>query len=109
MALKSTNETDEYPYVFMISQSIAQQTVETGSDSPIYTLSIVWTYYKVLEDDSVKYQPDGQQSYYDENFYVTAVTDYSSGDATHISTLGAQVASIKKIVELETGKTLVDV
>lgn len=107
MALKSTDENDEYPYVFMISQSIAQQTVETGSDSPIYTLSIVWTYYKVLEDGSVHYQPDGQQSYYDENFYTSAVADHAGGDSTHLSTLAAQIESIKKIVEQETGKTLV--
>ena len=109
MRLKSTDENDEYPYVFMISQSIAQQTVAHASDSPIYTLSIVWTYYKVLEDGSLQYQPDGQHSYYDENFYITAITDHAGSDSTHISTLEAQIASIKKIVGQESGKTLVNV
>ena len=109
MSIKSIDEGDEYPYVFMISQSIAQQTVETNIDSPMYTLSIVWTYYKVHEDGSIEYQPDGQQSYYDDNFYTSAITEYAGGNSTHISTLSAQIASIKKIVEQETGKTLMDV
>ena len=108
MALKITDAGIEFPYVFMLSQSICQQTTENFSAPPIYTLSLIWTYYKINEDGSVTYNPDGQFSYYDDNFYISAVTDMGAGQTDHISTLTAQIASIKKIVMDETGYTVVD-
>ena len=106
MALKDTNPNEEYPYIFLISESICQQTVQKNTDTPIYTLSIVWNSYKVDENDNIIFKPDSQQSYYDDNFYITAVSKAGSGDVTDLNTLNNQVASIKAIVEAETGKTL---
>lgn len=107
MAIKLTDEAAEYPYVFMISQSICQQQFETEAESPYYTLSIIWSYYKINEDSSVSYDPNGQYSYYDDNFHTTATSDYMKGDATHATTLATQEASIAKIVADETAKALV--
>ncbi len=106
MALKDTNPAEQYPYVFMVSQSIHQRTIENASEQAYYTLSMVWQYYKVDENNKIVFKPDDQYSYYDENFQLTATQDYISGDTTHAGTLTAQQLSIKKIVEQETGRSL---
>lgn len=106
MALKVLNPADGYDHIFMISQSLHQRTIDAVSDDAYYTLSLVWTYYKVEEDGSIVYSPNDPVSYYDENFYVSAVTDYMSGNAIHFNTLTAQQASIKHIVEAFTGLSL---
>ncbi len=106
MALKDTDASAEYPYIFMVEQSIHQRTFENENETPHYTLSIVWTYYKVDGNGDVTFDPDGQYSYYDENFYLSAAIDIQGGNNTHFNTLTAQTGSIKQIVEQETGLTL---
>jgi hypothetical protein len=106
VALKDTNPNEEYPFIFMVAQSIHQRTIENASDQAYYTLSMVWKYYKIDENNKIVMDESRQHSYYDENFQLTAVSDYLSGDSTHANTLGTQQLSIKKIVEQETGVTL---
>ena len=106
MALKNTDSNVEYPYIFFIEESICQQIVPKTTDVPFYTLSLVWKNYKVDENDNIIFDDNSQQSYYDDNFYVTAVTKAGNGDMSDMNTLLAQTASIKTIVEQETGVTL---
>ena len=106
MGLKRTNPDAEYPYVFMLSQTIGQQTISNQSETPYYTLSLVWTYYKLDVDGNITYDHNTQHSYYDDNFYLTSITDYQAGEYTNINTLTAQELSVKRIVEQETGQVL---
>lgn len=106
MGLKITNPAEEYPYVFMLSQTIGQRTLSNQSDTPYYTLSLVWTYYKLDAEGNITYDHNTQHSYYDDSFYITSVADYQAGEPTHINTLTAQESSIKRIVEQETGQVL---
>ena len=106
MALKDTNIDSEYPYVFMLEQSIFQSKIKNSSDNPKYTLSLAWVYYKLELDGSMIFKPSQVQNYYDGDFYVSAVTDMMAGDNSHVNTLSFQQLSIKKIVEAETGLTL---
>lgn len=105
MALKNTDPNAEYPYYFMVSQSIHQRTIEFATDPAYYTIAIIWKAYKV-ENGEIIYDENSQYSYYDENFYQTAVTKYMGGDLTDVNTLGAQELSVKSIIEGELGITL---
>lgn len=104
--IKSTDPNAEYPNFFMVSQSIHQRIPEVAGGDAEFELSIVWQQYKVAEDGSFIMDPNSQQTYYDDSFYITAAADVGLGDFTHYTTLNAQVASIKKIIEQETGLTL---
>jgi hypothetical protein len=106
MALKDTNLSEEYPYIFLVEQSIHQGVIGNSADNPQYTLSLAWRYYKVLEDGAIVFKSGKPETYYDSDFYVSAITEYMSGDATDLQTLGAQQLSVKKIVESQTGRTL---
>ena len=105
MAIRDTNPS-EYPYFFMVSQSIHQKIPEVAGGDAEYELSIVWQRYKLGESGGMILNPSSQYTYTDDNFYITAASDAGIGDLTHYSTLVAQVDSIKKIIEQETGLTL---
>ena len=108
MALKDTDTSAEYPYMFLISQGMCQQVFTNTADAPIYTLSMVWTYYSVDANGDVTFDPNGQVTYYDENFYATAIAKAAVGDNTDVNSLGTQVASLKAIVLSATGRILED-
>jgi len=106
MAIKDTNLAAEYPYFFMVSQSIHQKLPETAGGDAEFELSIVWQRYRLGENGMFVLDPSSQYTYFDDNFYITAALDAGLGDLTHYSTLAAQTDSIKKIIEQETGLTL---
>jgi hypothetical protein len=106
MALKDTDPNVEYPYFFMVEQSIFQSKIVNVSNTPSYSLSIAWKKYKVLEDGTMVFSLDKAETYYDDDYFITAYTDSVGGNLTHMNTLGAQQLSIKKIIEAETGSTL---
>ena len=106
MALKNTDIAAEYPFIFMLEQSIHQSRIANDTSEPKYTLSLAWTYYRVETDGSLTYAPNAVSTYFDDNFHGHALMDYLSGDMTHMQTLGAQQLSVQKIVESETGITL---
>jgi len=106
MALKNTDPNAEYPYVFMVSQSINQLRPQLATDPAEYTLSVVLMNYKIDENGQLVFDYDSQYSYTCDNFTALAFVNYSQGNATHLQTLGAQQLSIKEIVETELGITL---
>ena len=106
MALKDINADSEYPYVFMVEQSIYQAKMKNDSETPAYSISLAWTHYKIEVNGDYSYTPSPIQSYYNENFYGLAIDGMQVGDNTHVNTLGAQQLSVKKIIEVESGVTL---
>ena len=106
MALKVINAVDEYDHIFMVEQSICQKQIANASDNPRYSLSLIWRYYKQLEDGSIVFSPNTASTYYDDDFYLTAIQKYAGGDTTDVNTLGAQQLSVKAIVESETNMSL---
>lgn len=106
MALKDTNPTEEYPYIFLLSQYIGQQVPEMHGDSPFYNISVTWTSYKISETGKVIFNPSGQHTYDDDNFASTTMNELALGNSSHADTLAAQQLSIKSIIEKFTGKAL---
>lgn len=106
MALRDSNPSEEYPFVFLVEQAVYQSQIATHTENPKYTLSLAWKYYKVLADNSIVFKNEATHTYVDDDFYVSAANDWMNGVDTHFNTLSAQQASIKRIVEFESGKTL---
>lgn len=105
MAIRDTNTAEEYPYVFLIRQSLGQRQLTTINAAPEYTLSLSWIYYKVLEDGSIVYDHSSLETVDIEDFFTTALTAAGSGEMAHFNTLGAQQESVRLLVEAKTGRS----
>ncbi len=105
MALKFTDPAEEYPFVFLVSQNIGQLIPVLVTDTPTYTLSIVWKTYKIV-DGKMVFNPTSQSTYDTDDYMAIASLLATAGDTSHINTLTAQVISIQKIIQGETGKEM---
>jgi hypothetical protein len=101
MALKDTNTEEEYPYVFMVEESVFQSRITNINQTPIYGVSLAWTYYKTAENGDITFKPAQPESYYDSDFHTSAGTV-----AVHATSIAAQQESIKSIVESVSNRTL---
>ncbi len=106
MAIRDTNTAEEFPYIFMIEQSIFQSRIFNQADNPKYSLSLAWLYYKIEADGTMVFSSEHPESYNNDDFYVDAVVHLMDGDSTHSDTLTAQQLSVKHIIQEHTGKTL---
>lgn len=104
MAVKNTDPNEEYPFIFMVSQNIQQRIPESVSEPAQYALSLVWKYYKVVDDQMV-FDESRQVTCDIDEFFTKALTDYAYADDTHLSTLMAQQYSVAKIAAEVTGDT----
>lgn len=109
MALKNTDVSAEYPYVFLIEQAIYQKPIYVATASPIYSISIAWKNYKITDDGTVIYDQENIYTFSDDNFYGNTILAASQGDMVFAQALGAQQVAIKKIIEDELHITLEEV
>lgn len=104
MAVKNVDLNVEYPYVFLVSQSLAQRRHNLASEAPEYTLSLTWKYYKVADTGEVVFDDSRQVTIDIDNFFELAMQDYANGYDSHLATIMMQQESVRRIVSEYTGE-----
>ncbi len=102
MAIKATDPSIEYNYVYMRELTIAQSRIAYESEQPIYTVSVAWDFYKVV-DGNILYSQESVGTYYEEDFHSKSVMEYLSGDNRKINSLAANQAVVAQVVAEITG------
>lgn len=105
MAIRNTDPNVEFGYIYMRELTIAQSRITNVSDYPIYTVSIAWDFYKVVEG-AIIYDPASVNTDYIEDFYSIALDEYMSGDSTKMNGLGANQLVVSQLISELTGLAL---
>ena len=103
MAVKDVNPDEEYPYVFMIEQSIMQSIITHVDEPPIYTVSMAWRYYKVTDVGDMVFKPEAE-TMYDAEYYTHAVATMMSGNTVLVDAMNKQQSAIAFLLSEQTGR-----
>jgi len=103
MAIKNTDVNDEYPYIFMVNQTIQQRIPDTASEASQYFLTMVLKHYKI-ENDTIVFDDDSQFTIDIEDFTTETLIAAGQGDMTYADAHTAQQLGICKLVSDHTGK-----
>lgn len=106
MAIKDTDTLAEYPYVFVVEQTITQGRFFHNSDTPRYEISFAWCYYRIDENGNIHFSPDPVQTFFTEDFYGLAVSRMQAEDMSHVNAIMAQQQSMCEIISTVSGRTL---
>jgi len=102
MGIHITNSPDEYDHVFMSEQSIMQKIPEFEANAPEYIISLVWRRYKVNADDTLAFASEPPNTLYLEDFFSTAMLDYSNGEYALVTGLQGNEGAVARLLTLET-------
>lgn len=106
MAIKDTDPNADFPYVFVVEQTITQSQLANHNDNPRYEISFAWRYYQVDESGAIQFAPGPAQTYFNEDFYGLALTAMQASNLSHVDAIAAQQESMRQIIAEITGKTL---
>lgn len=105
MAIRNTDPNAEFNYVYMRELNITQSQISQTSDQPKYTVSVAWNFYKIV-DGAIIYNLVDVDTYYEEDFYSIALSQYMSGDSTKMNSLGANQLVVSQVISELTGLVL---
>lgn len=104
MAVRFTEPTDEFEYVWITELHILQPRIFNTGETPDVSVSFAYWCYKIEPSNGdMIYGPNIESDYVD-GYFVQAQAEYAAGDPTLIQAQLGNQAAVAKLITDATGK-----